>query len=132
WSDILEAAASLMARSGQPSLGERIGALNDLISESISVGEVFGAVDVTRRQHVAEALRFLASNGGRAHRLDIGRHLGLGQANLTRVLNMMTAAGLVERSSLGKEAILVLSRAGEAAQRTARADRKQELAVAAP
>ena len=37
-------------------------------------------------------------------------------SNLTRVLNMMTAAGLVERSTLGKAAMFALSRAGQATQ----------------
>src|ERR1700761_1577965 len=84
WNDILGAASTLMAQHGQPSLGERIAALHELLSESIAVGETLGAVDVTRRQHVAEALDFLAESGGQANRSAM--RLGLEQANLTRVL----------------------------------------------
>ncbi len=112
WDDILCAAASLMAQNGQPALAERLAALHELISESIAVGETLAAHDITRRQHVAEVLDFLASNGGQASRGAIGAHISLGQANLTRVLNLMTAAGLIERSMLGREALFRLSRTG--------------------
>jgi DNA-binding HxlR family transcriptional regulator len=128
WRDILGAASALMAKNGQPLLGERIGALTELVAESISVAEAFGAIDVTRRQHVAKALRFMAKNDGRAHRAALGEHLGLAQANLTRVLNMMSAAGLVERSSFGKEAIFALSHAGEGAAKTATSERNRAAA----
>jgi hypothetical protein len=55
WNDILGAAATLMAQHGQPSLGERMAVLHELLSESIAVGETLRALDITRRQHVAEA-----------------------------------------------------------------------------
>ncbi len=112
WDDILCAAASLMAQHGQPALAERLTALHELVSESIAVGETLAAHDITGRQHVAEVLNFLASNGGQANRGAIGAHISLGQANLTRVLNLMTAAGLIERSMLGREAVFRLSRSG--------------------
>jgi DNA-binding MarR family transcriptional regulator len=127
WNDILGAASSLMAQNGQPSLGERITALHELLSESISVGETLGAVDVTQRQHVAEALDFLAESDGQANRSAIGERLCLGQANLTRVLNLMSAAGLIERTTLGKEAIFALSRAGRAAHQTRAASKRRRL-----
>jgi len=118
WNDMLSATATLMANNGQPSLAERLRALSELVSESINVAETFGASDITKRQHVTKALGFLAESGGAANRSDIGRHLGLEQANLTRVLNMMSAAGLVERSKIGRESLFALLRAGQAAQRT--------------
>lgn len=116
WRGIIEAASTLMANNGQISLSEKTAALGELVREWIAVGKNLGAVDLTRRQHVTEALGCLAAKGGRARRADLGEHLGLAQCNLTRVLNMMSAAGLVERSTLGKEAIFELSRAGEAVQ----------------
>lgn len=112
WNDILDAASSLMSQHGQPSLGAGLSTLHELISESIAVGERHQALDVTRRQHVAKALAFLAECGGQANRSAIGERLGLAQANLTRVLNLMSEAGLVERTTLGKEAVFALSRAG--------------------
>jgi hypothetical protein len=124
WSDILGAASSLMARHGQPALSERIAALRELVSESIAVGERLGAVDVTQRRHVAEALNVLAASGGQANRSAIGERLGLGQADLTRVLNLMSAAGLVERSTFGKAAIFALSCAGRDADQTQAVSRK--------
>ena len=116
WDDLLCAAATLMAQHGQPALAERLTALHELLSESVAVSETLAAQDITRRQHVAEVLDFLASNGGQANRSAIGAHLSLGQANLTRVLNLMSAAGLIERTTLGKEAVFSLSRRGLDAQ----------------
>ena len=117
WDDLLCAAAALMAQHGQPALAERLTALHELLSESVAVSETLAAHDITRRQHVAEVLDFLASNGGQANRSAIGAHLSLGQANLTRVLNLMSTAGLIERTTLGKEAVFSLSRSGLDAQR---------------
>jgi hypothetical protein len=91
-------------------LAERLTALHELLGESIALGETLDTTDVTRRQHVAEVLDFLSRHGGQANRSAIGAHLSLGQANLTRVLNVMSAGGLVERSTLGKEAVFTLSR----------------------
>jgi hypothetical protein len=121
WTDIIGAASSLMVKHGQPLLGQRLTALNELISESVAVGERHEVLDVTRRQHVAETLAFLAQNGGRTNRVAIGERLGLAQANLTRVLNLMLAAGLLERTTHGKEAIFALSRAGMDASKGMRA-----------
>jgi DNA-binding transcriptional ArsR family regulator len=132
WNDILGTTSSLMAQHGQSSLGERIAALHELVSESIAVGEALEAVDVSQRQHVAEALDFLTARGGEANRSAIGERLGLGQANLTRVLTLMSAAGLVERSTLGKEAIFALSHAGRDAHRTRAASRKPRSATPRP
>jgi predicted transcriptional regulator len=118
WDDLLCAAATLMAQHGQPALAERLTALHELLSESVAVSETLAAQDITRRQHVAEVLDILASKGGQANRSAIGAQLSLGQANLTRVLNLMSTAGLVERTTLGKEAVFRLSRSGLDAQRT--------------
>jgi predicted transcriptional regulator len=117
WDDLLCAAASLMAQHGQPALAERLTALHELLGESVAVSETLAAQDITRRQHVVEVLDFLASNGGQANRSAIGAQLSLGQANLTRVLNLLSAAGLIERTTLGKEAGFNLSRNGLDAQR---------------
>ena len=119
WNDILGAASSLMTQHGQPLLGERISALQELISEAIAVGERIQASEVTQRQHVSAVLGFLAKHGGKANRSAIGAKLGLEQSNLTCVLNLMLEASLIERTTPGKEAVFALSRTGMAAARSA-------------
>jgi DNA-binding MarR family transcriptional regulator len=99
-------------------VAERLTVLHELLGEFIALGEALDTADVTRRQHIAEVLDFLARHGGLPNRSAIGAHLSLGQANLTRVLNLMSAGGLVERSTLGKEASFTLSRSGPQARRT--------------
>lgn len=112
WHDIIAAASSLMAQHGQPALAERLTALGELLAEPIAVGGTMAAADVTRHRHVAEALDVLGRCGGHASRSAIGERLSLGQANLTRLLNLMVAAGLVEQSMLGREVVFGLSRGG--------------------
>jgi hypothetical protein len=92
WYDILTASSSLMAQQGQRALAERLTGLGELLAEFLAVGEALDATGVTRRQPVAEALDLLGRCGGQASRGAIGEQLALGQANLTRVLNLMTAA----------------------------------------
>ncbi|WP_149536744.1 hypothetical protein [Siccirubricoccus phaeus] len=117
WDGILRAASCLMARRGQPALAERLTALSELLAESLAVGETLSVADATKRQHVAEALDLLARCGGHASRSAIGERLSLGQANLTQLLNLMTAAGLVEWTTLGREVAFGLSRGGREARR---------------
>jgi hypothetical protein len=117
WIDILDATSSLMKKHGQPSLGERITALRELISEAIAIGERIHVSDVAQRQHVRAALRFLAEQDGEVNRRTIGASLGLAKGDATRVLNQMLEASLIERTTIGNEAVFALSRAGLAAAR---------------
>lgn len=111
WHDIIASSATVTGGS-DPSLGAKLDSLQELLSESIAVSAKHETFDVTRRQHVAKALEFLAVHGGAADRERIGAHLGLAQANLTRVLNLMLTAGLLERSACGKRASFRLTRRG--------------------
>ncbi len=111
WHDILGATASLIA--GQSTaLAAKLDALQELIGESVVAGERLNVQDVLRRHHVREALAFLETQGRSATRQAIGEKLRLAQANLTRVLNLMVAAGLIERSTHGQHASFRLTVTG--------------------
>lgn len=88
--------------------------LLDLIHESVAVAERRPVEDVLHRRHVRQMLVLLgAAPGGHLRKAEIMRKLGLKQANLTRLMNVVIGAGLVERIVDGREARFRLSKAGE-------------------
>lgn len=118
WFDVLKRLAAFL-RTKDAALAERVVALHELVQESIAVSERFPVQSVLKRRHVRDVLKMLVSApGGRVDRAGIGSGLGLKQGNLTRVLNMVTEAGLAERAAYGKQAEFQLTRAGEAVCRS--------------
>ena len=115
WFDVLKRAAAFL-KGRDAAMAERIVALHELVHESIAVSERLPVEETLRRRHVRDVLAMLdAAPGGRLGRAEVGRRLGLKQGNLTRVLNMVTDAGLAERAAHGKQAEFQLTRAGQEA-----------------
>ena len=112
WFDILKRTGAYLAE-GHQAYAQRLQVLHELVYESISVAEARPVDKVLSRQHVKNVLALLyAAPQGRLNRMQIGKQLGLRQANLTRILNLVSSAGLIERSSWGKHAIFQLTRPG--------------------
>ena len=112
WFDVLKRAAAFL-RTRDVALAERVAVLHELIHESIVVAERLPMKAVLQRRHVRDVLAMLVlAPVGRLDRAEVGRRLGLKQGNLTRVLNMVTEAGLAERTVHGKQAEFQLTRAG--------------------
>jgi len=98
-----------------PDYANRIQALYELVSESIAVAETVSVEHALERNHVRQILLLLKnSEHGALGRAVIGEHLNLKQANLTRVLNLMSLAGLIERLPKGREAVFRLTSTGHA------------------
>lgn len=112
WFDIMKRAEAYLSKDhSEWALRTRV--LHELLYESISVAELKPASEVLKRRHVKEVLMLLhTAPEGRVERARIGERLRIKQANLTRVINMMMAARLVERSTHGKQAVLQLTRDG--------------------
>lgn len=115
WFDVLRRVAAFL-RPKHPLLAERVAVLHELVHESIAVSERLPTEETLQRRHVREVLSMLdMAPGNRLDRSEIGRRLGLKQGNLSRVLNMVTEAGLAERVVHGKQAEFRLTRMGEEA-----------------
>lgn len=114
WFDLLRRVSGALSER-HSGVAERVAALHDLIYESISTSEVLTPVEVLRRQHVRDVLSLVLSAGGKMDRSRIVDALDLKQANVTRILNMMTLARLMERTVYGRNAIFQLTKLGEAA-----------------
>ncbi|MCA1536147.1 hypothetical protein I6F21_26815 [Bradyrhizobium sp. NBAIM03] len=109
----------IMARTGaylevdHKTFADKISVLKELVSESITAGERLSSADVLQREHVRDILmEIFREPHRRIYRAALLRHFGLGQANLSRVLNMMTVAGLIRRTSFGKHAAFSLTSVG--------------------
>lgn len=112
WFDLLKRASAAL-KSRHAVEAARIGVLHDLIYESISASEIMAPADVLQREHVRRILKSMARYGGRMDRTKIGDESSLKQANLTRILNMMSSARLIERTVYGRRAIFELTKLGE-------------------
>jgi len=91
WSDILGAAASLMAQHARPPLSARIRTLKELIQESIAVGEKPEAIG-TKQQRQLKARAFIAGKAGQADQSDAGAHPGVEHTKLASLPNKTTVS----------------------------------------
>lgn len=112
WHRLIKATAGIL-RADYLEDALRLETLHELIAESISVSERFTAQRVVEKQHVKDVLYTIHhSPDARLSRKEIMQAVGLNQANLTRILNMMAMAALVRRLPCGKEAEFELTRLG--------------------
>ncbi|HEV2553636.1 MAG TPA: hypothetical protein VGV17_07760 [Bosea sp. (in: a-proteobacteria)] len=92
----------------------RIGVLSELIYESIAAADISDPKLVLQRSHTRQLLTLLTSDpNGRLERSHLKRKLGLQEANLTRVINMLVDAGLVIKIIDGKRVSVEITRSGE-------------------
>ncbi len=118
WFDVLRRTrAQLEADYGLQA--ERLRVLHDLVRDSIDAADVLSPEEIMKRSHVRDVLKLLSSDlTEQMDRAVIGAKLCLKQANLTRILNMMSSAGLIERATYGKQALYQLTPLGVKAARS--------------
>lgn len=88
--------------------------LLDLVHESLAVALRRPLADVLKRRHAKAVLALLReAPEGQLRKQDLMDGLQVKQANLSRLMNVLMGAGLVERLSDGREAHFRLSRAGQ-------------------
>ncbi|MGP9820415.1 helix-turn-helix transcriptional regulator [Salinarimonas sp. NSM] len=122
WQDLCARTAAGI-RAKRPALADRIDGLVDVLLTSVHFHETASASTTLDRAHVSEALAIVRAAGGAIQRDDLRQRLGLKQPNLTRVLEVMEAAGLIRREMRGRVCVVTLPEAEMAA-----AARKRELA----
>jgi DNA-binding HxlR family transcriptional regulator len=92
---------------------ERLRAFADVIRLSAEAGSVSIIEEFVSRSHVVDILHVLLAGGAEPMRREaIKEKLGLGQANLSRVLTLLAANGLVERTAQGRYAVFALTYKG--------------------
>lgn len=112
WYDILKRTASFL-RERHPAYAERVQVLHELLYESISVSETLPIQEIIKRLYVKEIIRTLArSTIKQVPRGRLRFLLDLKEANLSRVINLMLASGLLDRAMRGREALFRLTKLG--------------------
>ncbi|TGN74198.1 transcriptional regulator [Bradyrhizobium yuanmingense] len=112
WFDILRRiSATLGARNA--AYAERFRAFYDLLHMSINTSKLARPSEILHRQHVLPILRLLRdAPSGQMEKAAIAKRLDLRDANLSRILRLMTNARFVERTTQGKFAVFALTRDG--------------------
>jgi predicted transcriptional regulator len=101
WYNLIRAVAAQF-REANADFGVRIGVLGELVYERTGMVETRRPAGVLKRRHVAAILAALDASAGSLGRSDLGKRLGLEQANLTRVCTMLLDAGLLTRREEGR------------------------------
>lgn len=111
WADIMR---RVTLRTGsKEGRDKQLETLADLVAESVAVATRLPVAAVLAKRHIRELLVLLLSTGAdRVSKKTIMETLGLEQSNLSRIGNLMSAAGLVEIEKNGRETSYTLTRSG--------------------
>lgn len=115
WFDIIRRTSATLSTKNA-AYAERFRAFYDLLEMSIATSKIADVSEILSRQHVVPILQLLRDAGSRpVEKAAIAEELGLGPANLSRILHMMANARLVERTSYGRQAQFAITREGSIA-----------------
>ncbi|WP_447726016.1 hypothetical protein [Sphingomonas koreensis] len=110
WANLIRRACLRVAGHGRE---RQLETLAELIAESVAVATRLPISELLAKRHVREVLTLLYTLPDReASKKTVMETLGVGQANLWRVMNPTSAAGLVEIERRGRETWYALSRLG--------------------
>jgi DNA-binding MarR family transcriptional regulator len=115
WHDIHTHAAVRARLAERPDLAERLSTLAELVAQTGRFADRQPLNEVLERRHVVDLLVELARHGGSARRALLAEATALADANLSRVLAILSAHGLIMRKRSGKEALFSLTEAGRGA-----------------
>jgi len=115
WHDLYKHASSLARLAGRTDLAERIHALAELVSQTVRFADRQSLEEVLARRHVADMIAGLVWRDGTARRTLLAEASGLAEANLSRVLAILEAHGLIRRRRADKEVIVSLTDEGQRA-----------------
>ncbi|MGR9399916.1 hypothetical protein ACU8M5_09210 [Rhizobium leguminosarum] len=123
WHEAFMQAEALMEDHSPESAAETR-ALTNLLAKSHRFLEAQPANEVLRKKHVIEILSFIDQAGKQVSRNALREHVGLLDANLSRVLVILTSRGLLRRNGEGREAYFEMTLEGSAALRSTQKEAK--------
>ncbi|WP_158933203.1 winged helix-turn-helix domain-containing protein [Acidisphaera sp. S103] len=118
WFHVVEYAGTGLRAVGKDAVAERVDVLADLLHQSAAFARRQPLEQVLARKHVGAILGHLAEQRGAYRREELRHKVGLSDPNLSRVLALLESHGLVKRERSGKEKLLELTGAGQAAARS--------------
>jgi DNA-binding MarR family transcriptional regulator/signal transduction histidine kinase len=114
WGDFVLKVRQLF-RSRDTSLAERFTSLADMLEQSARFADVHSAEAVRERKHDPAVLQLLYGRSRPVERSYLIEKLEIGESNLSRVLLNLVSAGLIAKSTKGREVFLELTPEGRAA-----------------
>ncbi len=117
WHEAFMQAEVLMV-DHSPEYASETRALTNLLAKSHRFLEAQPANEVLRKKHVIEILSFIDQAGKQVSRNALREHVGLLDANLSRVLVILTTRGLLRRIGEGRAAYFEMTLEGSAALRS--------------
>ena len=112
WVEIIRNASALLRTRKQQAIAERVSALADLTADWGRKLDVIAPETLLNRPHVGRLLQALERRQGPMPREELRREVGIGTANLSRVLGSMEAAGLVRRESCSRSTTVEITAEG--------------------
>jgi len=91
---------------------ERFVVLGDLLEQAFHFKDIHSIDEILRRKHVVDLIKLVGKSTAGTERKTLGAALSLGEANLSRILSNLEAAGVVERESEGRQVNVKLTDVG--------------------
>ncbi|TCP80802.1 hypothetical protein C8J31_11442 [Rhizobium sp. PP-CC-2G-626] len=115
WFGVIRATSKFLAMEKFDEASVMLKAISEMLEESIAVADDTVNDQIFERAHMSEALERIREEGdGFLERHQLGKFLGLKESNLTRVMNVLSNAGLVEGRRVGKTVVYRLTPEGKA------------------
>lgn len=112
WIAVYRFCERLLDKHEQTHAARQVEVLGDLVVRTARYADLQPAEAVLTRRHVVPLLERLHSAGGKLPRKDLKRHLAVEEANLSRLIALLEASGLVARRLAGREAVIELTPEG--------------------
>ncbi len=110
WIDVIR---RLRLRIGSKNGRDRqLDTLADLIAESVAIAARLPVAEVLRKRHAREVLLLLHRSSEATPKKHVMDGLGINAANMSRIMNLLSSAGLIEIERSGRETHYNLSRVG--------------------
>lgn len=113
WIAVYRFCERLFDKSELPETARQIEALGDMVARTARYADLQPPDSTLGRRHVLPLLEQLAKAGGQLRRKDLKRFLALEEANLSRLIALLEAGGLVVRKTAGRESMIALTTEGQ-------------------
>jgi|GEM_PF-4138850 len=111
WAETINRVRGLISLKDS-SFSERFVSLGDLLEQADNFKSIHSFEQIKKRKHVVELLKSAGQSADGVDRKLLAKQLGLGDANLSRILSNLVSAGIVEREPCGREIRVKLTDAG--------------------
>lgn len=112
WISVYRYCERLMDKHDLTHSARQVEALGDMVARTARYADLQPADAILSRRHVVPLLEKLRDAGGRLARKDLKRHLSVEEANLSRLIALLEAGGLVVRTATGRESMIELTPEG--------------------